>query len=158
MKIDDLAYRNAEKHVQSYSDECRDLLKLHAEAKDCRNCEAFLQIGIDAFDWLMRADRQFRMAIYRGEKDFNPKIEQALRAQYKKWLDPCELAEKWIEIQQTRGFEIDNLKEFRDCVRQMIAIVEANEEGDNASLPKQIAAFRDSAIEEHRNGQTAEFI
>jgi hypothetical protein len=158
METDYLAFRNAQKHVQSYSQESQDVMARHAEAMDCRNCEAFLQMGIDAFEWLMRADRAFRMAVYRGEKEYDPENEKSLRNLCKNWLGPCDVAEQWIETQLTRGYEIDNLVEFRECVRQMSAIVEANDETDNMSLPKQIAVFRDSAVDEHHNGQTAEFI
>jgi hypothetical protein len=158
MKTDYLAFRNAEMHVKSYSKESEDVMQRHAEAMDCRNCEAFLQMGIDAFEWLMRADRAFRMAIYRGEKEYEADSEKSLRILCRNWLVPCDVAEKWIETQQTKGYEIDNLDEFRRCVSEITAIVDADEEGDNAPLPEQIAMFRDSAIEEFRNGQTAEFI
>ncbi len=158
MKTDYLAFRNAEKHVQSYSKESQDVMERHAEAMDCRNCEAFLQMGIDAFEWLMRADRAFRMAIFRGEKEYDAESEKSLRNLCKNWLVPCEVAEKWIETQLTRGYEIDNLAEFRECVSEMSAIVGADDEEDNTTIPKPIVAFRNSAIDEHRNGQTTEFI
>jgi hypothetical protein len=158
MKADYLAFRNAEKHVQSYSQESQDVMAHHAEAMDCRNCEAFLQMGIDAFEWLMRADRAFRAAVYRGEKEYDLDSEKSLSILCKNWLVPCDVAEQWIETQQTRRYEIDNLEEFRRCVQEMTAIVEASDEGDNVTLPKHIAILRDKAVDEHRNGQTAEFI
>jgi hypothetical protein len=36
--------------------------------------------------------------------------------------------------------------------------VEASDEADNIPIPKPIVALRDAAIDEHRNGQTTEFI
>lgn len=156
MAIDLLAVRNAKQHVQSYAQEF-DVMACHKEAMDCRNCESFLQMGIDAFEWMIRADRAVRMAIYRGDKDFDPDFEVAMSELCKSWLKPCEFAESWIAIQLERGYEIDNLSEFRHCVEEMTAIIEANEEGAE-SLPDSIAHLRDAAVEEHRNGQASEFV
>jgi hypothetical protein len=156
MAAESLAFRTAKQHVQTFSDESSALMKAHAEAMDCRDCEAFLQLGIDAFEWLMRADRIYRMDIYRGEGQHDATVENALRALCKAWLEPCAFADRWIEAQRTRGFVIDNLVRFRQCVDEMAAIVEAWD-GDT-SLPQPIADLRDAAIIEHRNGETAEFI
>lgn len=154
-----LTLRTAEGHIECYERESG-LMAQHAEAMECWECEAFLQLGIDAFAWIMRADRQFRMAIYRGEKEFNPEAEKSLHALCKNWLGaPCELAVLLIEAQRTRGYEIDNLEDFQRCVVEMTAIVKAGEEGDDhTTLPKHISGYRDEAADEHRNGQTAEFI
>lgn len=158
MATDFLAFKTAEQHVHSYADTSSDLMAKHAEAMDCRDCEAFLQIGIDAFDWLMRADRVIRMAIYRGDRDFDPKIEDALRLLCKLWLKPCEFAKQWIALQQQKGYDIDNLAEFRRCMEEMQAIVGSNAGESDGAIPEHIASLRDSAISEHLNGQTAEFI
>jgi hypothetical protein len=156
MEYNDLAYRNAQKHVKSYSDESS-LMKAHAEAMDCRYCEAFLQMGIDAFHWLIRADRVYRTAVYRGEIEYSADFEKMLAELCEQWLGPCEAADGWIEKQLTEGFTIDNLDEFRECAEEMLAIVESAEPGDN-QIPESVAALQDAAVEEYRNGQTAEFI
>jgi hypothetical protein len=159
MAQDSLAYRTAQSHVHMYGDAFQGIMAQHAEAMECRDCEAFLQMGIDAFEWLMRADREYRMAIYRGEIEHDPDFDKALQNDYEGWLNPCQYAEKWIESQLTRGFKIDNLVEFRRCVEEMNAIVEAYREGDNPIfLPEGIAEIRDAAIIEHQNGQSAGFI
>ncbi len=158
MKMDynNLAYRNAQKHVEFYSEESS-LMKAHAEAMDCRDCEAFIQMGIDAFHWLIRADRVYRTAVYRGEIQYMPEFEKMLTELCQKWLEPCEAADGWIEKQRTKGFTIDNLAEFRECTEEMLAIVESAEPGDN-QLPESVAALQDAAVEEYRNGKTSEFI
>jgi len=145
--------------VQSYSKESADLMDRHAEAMDCWNCEAFLQMGIDAFHWLMRADRTARMAIYRGEKEHDPAFENSLNQLCAGWLTVSHFAEQWIEKQLTLGYEIDNLEEFRDCVDEMKAIVESSKPGSSdLPLPGPIALLRDTAIDEHHNGETSEFV
>ena len=158
MNAESLAFRTAKKHVDSYSEESANLMAAHDEAMDCRDCEAFLQMGIDAFDWLMRADRAYHMAMYRSEIDHDPKLEDALARLCEGWLVPCEFAERWIERQLTNGYQIDNLEGFRRCVTEMSAIVEVNREDGDQKLPEQIAELRDTAIQENRNGETAEFV
>jgi hypothetical protein len=157
MKADYLALRNAKNHVHSYNEESQDLMQRHTEAIDCLNCEAFLQMGIDAFDWIIRADRVIRLAIYRGDREFDPTTEAALHELCKNWLLPCKFAESWIAIQQQRGYEISNLSQFRDSVAEMTAIVEANQGGAEV-LSGAMARLRDQAVKEQRDGQTAEFI
>jgi len=157
MATDFLAVRNAESHVRSYNDVSTDLMSRHAEAMDCRNCEAFLQMGIDAFDWLRRADREIRLNFYRNEAEFDLQATAALAKLCEVWQEPVAFAEKWIAIQQQRGGEIDNLVEFRHCVEEMAAIVEANAAATE-DVPESIATLRDLAIQENHDGQTAEFI
>ena len=57
--------RTARRHVANFADEC-DVLKDHQQAMECRDCDAVLQLGIDAFAWLVRADERLRSAIYSG--------------------------------------------------------------------------------------------
>ena len=158
MNAESLAFRTAKKHAVSYSEESAALMASHAEAMDCRNCEAFLQMGIDTFEWLMRADRVYRMAMYRGEVGHDAELEDALAHLCEGWLKPCEFAEQWIEKQLTNGYQIDNLKDFRRCVEEMSAIVESNRQHGDQELPERVAELRDAAIQEHRNGETAEFV
>ncbi len=53
MFTDYLAFRTASRHVQAFSDESEGVLKQRAEATECRDCEYFLQLATDTFDWLM---------------------------------------------------------------------------------------------------------
>ena len=117
MSMDNLALRTARKHVQNYSYESDDLMLRHAEAIDCRDCEDLLQLGIDAFKWLGRADRVIRSAVYRGLAEYDPSLDVALAALYAEWLKPCTFAEGWIAQQEQRGFRVDNLAEFRGVLR-----------------------------------------
>ena len=102
---------------------------------DCRDCEAFLQMGIDAFHWILRADTALRTADVDGKIAYTAELEQSLESLAKAWLKPCDLAERLIKLQQERNFEPGNLGEFRECCKEMRAIVEFNESWQNESLP-----------------------
>jgi hypothetical protein len=158
MGTESLVYRTARKHVENYARESNDLMKAHQEAMDCRECEAFLQLGIDAFRWIIRADRVIRKAIYDRILEFDAEIDDGIRSMCRSWLAPCQYAEQWIAKQQERGYQIDNLGEFRECCEEMRAIVEAQDQGDGEPLPIAMIKLRDKAIDEYRNGETPEFV
>jgi hypothetical protein len=148
-----LAFRNALHHVRRYTNETDDLMNRHAEAIDCRDCEDFLQLGIDAFNWLNRADESIRRAICAGSIQHDHKIERALHVMYARWLRPCVHAERWIAVQEQRGFRVDNLRTFRECCAEVRAIVDNNDLLDNDAIIK----LRDDAVDAYRKGDTLEF-
>lgn len=152
---DDLTLRYAQQHVAHFRDEDR-VKRTHREAMDCCDCEAFLQLGIDAFDWLVRADTVIRQAIYRGVYAHDPQVEAVLQDLFRSWLEPCEYAEQWIQLQECRGSPVANLSKFRECREEVRAIVESFDNGEE-TMPAPLADLRDQALEEHRNGQTSEF-
>jgi len=158
MAIESLALRTAEKHVRNYNRESGDLMAEHREAMDCRECEAFLQLGIDAFNWIIRADLEFRGAVSAGTVQFDPKEEEKIGLLCRGWVAPCEYAEQWIARQQESGYKIDNLEEFRECCQEMRAIVEAQDNADGEPLPPALIELRDKAIDEFLNGETSAFV
>jgi hypothetical protein len=156
-----LAFRTAQKHVENYEKESHDLMAEHREAMDCLDCETFLQLGIDAFGWLMRADRELRISLSEGALEaYTEGVSEALQQLCKAWLRPCEPARKWIAMQTERGYRVDNLAEFDKCCEEMEAIVEFHERDRDGSdgLPLPIAQLRDEALSEFDRGETAEFI
>jgi hypothetical protein len=156
MAIELLAVRNAKAHMQSYSRESDDLMARRIENMDGRDCEAYLQMGIESFDWLIRADRLIRLNVYRGKANFDAEAESAIQELCQIWLKPVAFAEQWIANQQSRGYEVSNLAAFRHRVEEMSAIVEAIEDATE-TLPTAIVQLRDEALQEHRDGETAEF-
>jgi hypothetical protein len=158
MAIDNLTFRTAEKHVKNYGQESHDLMAAHREAMECRDCEAFLQLGIDAFDWIVRADLVIRQGFSNGHIEYSPEIDIAFKTLCKAWLEPCGYAEQWVSVQRARNYHIENLQKFRECCEQMQAISEAYEMNGVEEMPDAIAEARDRAIAEHVNGQTAEFV
>jgi hypothetical protein len=150
MSLDSLALRAARIYVRNYSSEYDELTASHREAMDCRDCEAFLQLGIDAFKWLGRADAQYRMCMFKGLTEHDPVFEEHLALLYKLWLRPGPFANQWIQTQLQREYRPDNLEAFQECVEEVRAIVKPNDE-----VSGEIAILRDGAIEDFRAGRTS---
>ena len=150
-----LAFRTARRHVNNFAGESQELMKRHREAVECWECQAFLQLGIDAFDWLVRADAGYREAVYRRTAEYNPEVDGELRRLFTEWLNPCTLANEWITVQLERGYTLDNLNRFRDCESEVRAIVDCKDED---SMSDALRELRDKSLKEYHDGQTAEFI
>lgn len=143
--------RVAKEHVNTFEVE-GGLMGQHLQAMECRDCESFLQLGIDAFDWLNRADEEVRKLIYAGKIQYDKEFDEALLFMYQRWLHTCEFAKQLIKSQQERGFQIDNLGAFLSREREIAAIVKASKKVSGPLL-----ALRDEAISEHHSGQTSEW-
>lgn len=121
--MSNITFDTARAQVSLFSNQSKGL-RHHHEAMECRDCEDFLQIGIDAFSWIERAHENLRRRIYEGTATFDPEVEDALTTLYESWLLSCTDAEKWISIQQSRGYYPDNLTEFRHCQEEVRDILE----------------------------------
>lgn len=146
------ALQFARQKVESYTDE---VMRSHYEAMDCLDCETYLQLGIEAFRWLVWADQAIRRAVFADKTAYESEVEEALRSLFVAWLRPCDSAEKWIEVQRDRGFEVDNADEFRRCCEEVRAIVRSFED---RALPEAMARLRDQALADYRDGKTTEFL
>jgi hypothetical protein len=149
-----LAFRHAEMLVKGYNDEADDLQSKHNEAMECRDCEDFLQLGIDAFDWLMRADTSIRTRVFRGEVPYTKEIDEALWTLLETWRTPCDFALTWAEKQKKRGFHVENLVEFQKCCREVADMLTPD---DQFFSHDSLVALRDEALDEHAEGKTVEF-
>lgn len=118
-----IAYRTARRLVKNYRSEA-DLMRNHRKAMACRDCEDFLQLGIDSYRWVARLDEAVREAAYAGELRVEQKLSDALSALFESWLGPCEIAEKRIAKQLRDGFTPQNMDEFRTTCEQVRGIVE----------------------------------
>jgi hypothetical protein len=96
----------------------------HEAAMNCRDCEDFLDLGIQSFNWLRRAEEELWSTIYTGQRGSDPSITERFDRLYHTWMMPVALAEKWIAFQQSNGYEPDNLHEFRGVCQQVRDIVE----------------------------------
>jgi hypothetical protein len=150
--LESIAYRTARSHVHLFKDEGDELLERHERAMDCRDCESFLQLGIDAFKWLCRADEEIRKGIFSGEVQYKEDMDSAIAALYKLWLRPCVFAEQWIRHQLQHELKIDNLAAFRECQEEVRAIVE-----ENNDVSGDLLKLRDEAIRSHQAGNTSEW-
>jgi hypothetical protein len=148
-----LAFREARKHVYSFSDES-EFMRDHREAMECLDCEAILQLGIDAFHWLVRADESLRRAAYRGD-EVDAETFEMLAQLFRHWLKPCAVVSAWIDVQGDRGYTLENLQELRKCEREVRSIVDSLSTDE---LADSVRNLRDEAVAEHRDGHTAEFL
>ena len=146
--------RFARSRVQEFSDE---VMNAHQHAMECRDCEMLLQLGIDAFHWLILVDHRLREDMFRHGMAFDPQVQVAIETLCRAWIRPCVEAEKQIAIQLERGYTISNLSIFRECREEMVGLVEAIEDGDEV-FPPALSELRDEALREHRNGETADFV
>lgn len=151
-----LALQTATSHVEQYVKQYEFAMHAH-QAMDYYECEAFLQLGIDAFRWLLRADYGLRQGIYSDAIEYDAKAEAALEQLFRTWLVPCEFAERWAKVQSDRGFTVSNLGDFRKCCEEARAIVDALDGNDTEGMSQQLANLRDQAIYEQQHGETAEF-
>lgn len=154
MIIESIAFRAARQFVHSYQDEYKDLMKEHREAMDCWDCQSFLQLGIDAFNWITRTDQEIRKAIHEKRAKYDQNVDLAIASLYAEWLKPREFAEEWIRLQKARDFKVENLEQFQKCCEEARAIVEYNE--GILSNPNFIVAQED-AIDAYHKGETLEF-
>jgi hypothetical protein len=147
-----LAYRTARSHVYAFANEGDERLALRHEASEGSDCAAFLQLGIDAFHWLGRADTAIRTSVLRGEMEHDAAIDDSLRFLYGMWLRPVPFAERWAAEELARSGELENLDEFRQCCEEVRSLL-----GENEALSDELAALRDRAVESFRRGDTIEW-
>lgn len=164
MGTESLALRSAQWHVDAFSQEAGQRAPRTDSSQqppNGRDCEDFLQMGIDAFHWLIRADQTIRAEIYRGESGDQHELLDRVARMCADWLAPIPIAARWIAEAALQGFEPANVAEFYECVREMKAIVAAGQAQPSEiarTLPGPVTAARDEALREHRHGETAEFI
>ena len=148
-----VALRAARRQVTNFAEEC-EIIKIHQEAMECRDCEDVLQLGIDAFTWLTRADECIRRAVFEGV-EYDADTDAAIRELFQGWLRPCDAANQWIDGLLRKGYHPHNLDAFRTCEREVRSIVKAH---DADAMTDAMRDLRDRALAEHRDGKTAEFV
>ncbi|HVA46479.1 MAG TPA: hypothetical protein VNH11_08905 [Pirellulales bacterium] len=78
-------------------------------------CQRLVQQGIDAFQWIVKAEETIRQAAYQGLIDFSPELDETLEALYRGWLARCEQMQALIRQQILQGGDLDNVSEFARC-------------------------------------------
>ena len=147
-----VALRAARRHVNTFTDES-EILEDRQDDGDLQDCGDFLQLGIDAFAWLVRADETIRAAVYDG-LPHDRRSDEAVRELLLAWLRPCAKANQWIQLLGTTAAPA-NLDEFRRCEREVRAIVKSWQADE---LTDAMRDLRDRALAEHERGETAEFV
>jgi hypothetical protein len=152
-----LAMHAAAHNVELYEQHAEKIISDHHEAMECLDCQAFLQLGIDAFRWLVSTDEIIVKAVAEGIAEYDADLESKLDELFRRWLVPCDFANEWVDVQLKRGYQPDNLRKFRKCQAEARAIVKSIDI-TTRQMSDSLIDLRDEAIEEHRRGETAEFI
>jgi hypothetical protein len=145
MFTDHLSYQTATHGVQAFVRTANQLGKHQQQAAELQECESYLQLGIDAFHWLMRADEHYRRAVFSQQIVYDPAFDQAFDALCAEWLKPVLAAEGWLASLAKRALSPPNAIEFRGCVEEMRAMLTESKE-----LGGEMAVLRDEAIRAFR--------
>jgi hypothetical protein len=87
------------------------------------SCEDILQLGINAFEWLKRAEKRWTNAIQAGRIQYDPESQAAFDRLFSAWLEPCKWAEEKISLELATGSVPENLESFRSCCTEAAEIV-----------------------------------
>ncbi len=138
-----LILRTAKRHIRNYNRETDGLMDAHREAMECLDCEAFLQLGIDAYAWLRRATKELRTSEIGMSPESIVESEETVRRLRILWMQPCECAEEWVAIQRSRDYKVSNLEEFRECCQKVRQTVDEAEKMQQ--LAKRVPSMDDLA-------------
>lgn len=159
--------QNATKHPDSPSQtiargqlaEYDRILAEHAEAEDCGRCESFMELGIQVFQWILKADQDYRRELYANPKVHSEAVEQELESLVRGWLAHGAGLIDWAERNAVRGFQVKHIGEFRRSFEEATAIVASfDETAADRRMTEPLIVLRDEALIEHRNGETSEFV
>lgn len=103
----------ARKKVQCYSQRSESIAR-QAGLLECRDCECFLRLGIEAYKFLRQTEDVLRQAD-RENLDVPDDFLVELSDLYRAWLRPYAHAEERARQLQKQGFSVGNLKQFREA-------------------------------------------
>lgn len=106
-----IAYRLARDQVQRFRNELDPMVGQDVQVLE-NESEDLLQLGIDAYQWIVRAERRLRENAHGGNVDHPADAIAAVADLYKLWLIPGALIEARIAQQSAIGAE--NAAEFLD--------------------------------------------
>lgn len=131
----------------------------HAAADDRGMCEAFLELGIQVFHWIIKADHDYRRALYQHPDRHDQAAEQELEALMQGWLASGRGVLEWAEHNAAAGWKSSHLAEFRRCFEEAAAIIDSFDDVERGGvMTDPLILLRDQAHLEHQNGETSEFI
>ncbi|MBX7073795.1 MAG: hypothetical protein K1X71_11665 [Pirellulales bacterium] len=121
--LDCLAYRTARNSVHAFRSEGDEIVVRREVVASPGECESLLQLGIDAYAWLERANRDIVTAIRQGQTQPAAELDRAIEALYRMWLPSAATLEQ-ISQQIQHEDPPPNLSRFRECeqlVREKVA-------------------------------------
>jgi hypothetical protein len=129
----DYSLQLAHKCVDDYSGKS-DAMTKQLEAVELQQLDDFLRSGIEAHNWLRRAQEVLQEAARAGLSVSND-AKEALDFLYRQWLGPCPHAERRIEQQEKAGHPVAAAEEFRQAcqnVRNRVYAMEMHEALEDA--------------------------
>lgn len=114
----------AQRRLERYSHMASDVIAHVANGHNGANCIDFLQHGIDAYRWLVRAEETLRAASYESLFDFSADVQETFDALYLSWLKSSELAEAWIASHQQAATPSEILREYnrvKEAIEDVVA-------------------------------------
>lgn len=119
-----------------FEDESVGLMAEHRAAMNCYDCEAFLQLGIDAHRWLVRFNSDLRKVDDRIDLG-EAKPAELLMALSRQWMTSCEFALNWIKQVEIIGFDVQNKREFENAIATVRVILRKLEEEYNTAVQEE---------------------
>ncbi len=130
----DYTLQIARARIDAYSNMDEVMRQHHEIMECCDRCEKFLQSGIEAYEWLQKAENTIQRAAREGFS-VSDEVPAAIDHLYRTWLVPCSHAEELVSQQQQLGYIPANLDEFRaacEQVKKRIQMIDAYDAIDDA--------------------------
>ena len=158
MVLSNLSFRTATKHVRNFRIEVG-LIWRREQVVDETDADALLQVAIEAYEWLIRADLCVRQLEREDRIDVSQlqKADHAIRTMCHAWLQSAGSVQQWIARNLKSDSPPKKLPSFTRCQDEMNAILESGDLPGEIELPDALANARDQALDEYRNGETSEF-
>ncbi|MEM6468206.1 MAG: hypothetical protein AAF802_01460 [Planctomycetota bacterium] len=114
-----------------------------------------MQYAIKTIEYVLNTDLQLRDAALAGEFVFTDEEENRIRAIVAQWAERVPNVLKWAEQVKSAGHRVQDTSQLADYLEVAKGI--ASYRSDSAS-PDWVADQAEKALEEHRRGETAEWL
>jgi hypothetical protein len=118
-----IALSSAQRHVELFNNGSAHLTGNGAAAGP-PDWEDLIQLGIEAFRWIERADARWRDSIRTSAASFSQHDEQSITSLYDAWLQSYADLESKIARHANDELAPENLTELRDCCEQVQEVLE----------------------------------
>jgi hypothetical protein len=120
MPVYDVSLQLARRKVDQFDD----VLALHHQALACAECEEAIAIGLQAWQWIERAEAILLEGEDENILDYSPEAHAELHREYAQWLASSEQLLRVGERHVAAGFALRRFAELQvaaDRVRQWLA-------------------------------------
>ena len=123
----------------------------HLEAMSCWKFGDLLLFCVETFERINREDESWRLEVLQGREKHDDAVDEACAKTYAKWFHICKRFESVLRQFQQQGHDVEHADRFVQCLSEAEGVMT-----DDATFfaGDHLAALRDSAIDEHRRGDT----